>query len=973
MLPTLAVVVAWTSALPRVGSAGPPQVRSSGVLPVSQAIAQNEAVSPDPIFVNYRRVAALGLDFLLPLVFADDETRAGFARLRPGEVRRIPPADGKPGSPGAHPLIWVWMDGGDLVAAVDENGDARSPGTVPDSVDDCYVVDYDADGTIDRVVDWEDLDGDGRADRQILYSIPETTIQGSRPMTCFVIEQKDAERGFWHLERWQYVQALCQFRCDFSGNQFFTWGQFQDEPQRWKGIVENPFCFYDDDGDGFSDEALQISGDGPAVSTIRWSFDSDDDARTGAEYDYDLSVTAVGRRTIPPQLRNTLRIRGGPLTLLSWRAARQWVRKTRWGRVVLVADEDDRNVDPDDPEARERWEGVIADSPGPGFPRLGAPSCGRVNKRYEYYRRDEQDLRLYRSSVDGRIHLFGAPFGELLIDRTGDGKGDAMLRAEDRDGDGYFDTWLWDDDADGEFDSTFERRDEHVEIVPLERDAIRAAERETAALYGGASQAERFARDIARWSERKQFIPIPAAPLTSADSLPGSAAGIRDEDTYRRAFAAEYPRIKNPRSLSELASAAEYDRIYFDPGLCPEAAEITNEDGSLAWILSRSMMSLNEMYRATGDAKYLRSNLECARAVMAARDDSRGLRLWNRRLPAPVWGCTKYVTDRRTAHVIHTAQILYPILDLLRLIGDREPELIDPAERESLVIRTRESLDFHDDQWQLHPAAEPGSRRDKEARDASEKGAETADDTVATIGSGTSAEAASGKGAKTGAGKDAAAGEETAVDGDEGYYWEDDPRERLPQPANALSLMGATLWLSWKVSGNEAHREKALALGRYLKRRLDVRPDGTYFWSYRLPRDPLNGPEKTAGMTSDDTGHGGLVTMLPLLLAEDGEIFTTADIRRLARTALHGFARLDTGMLYPRVDGGTNAVPPLPSTVAIWLQLSPQAPELYDRISRYYIERVPRPTPLSLALLIRYADVVRDPAEREPDGTDAGE
>ena len=51
-----------------------------------------------------------------------------------------------------------------IVMVVDDGGDGSAP-KGGDKVNDCYVADYDVDGTVDRMVDYIDDDGDSKADR----------------------------------------------------------------------------------------------------------------------------------------------------------------------------------------------------------------------------------------------------------------------------------------------------------------------------------------------------------------------------------------------------------------------------------------------------------------------------------------------------------------------------------------------------------------------------------------------------------------------------------------------------------------------------------------------------------------------------------------------------------------------------------------------------------------------------------------
>ncbi|MCA9727395.1 MAG: hypothetical protein KC729_06915, partial [Candidatus Eisenbacteria bacterium] len=197
----------------------------------------------------------------------------------------------------------------------------------------------------------------------------------------------------------------------------------------------------------------------------------------------------------------TLEVRAGRTIDVARRSAvSAWGLGARWRNLLLTFDENDRNVDPRDPEAHERWEGVIA-AAVPGFPGIGSPDCGLLDKRYEPVR-PQGPLALYRSEIDGRIHLWGAPLGWIDIDDDGDGVRDARLQMEDRDGNGYFDTWRWDADGDGTFEteSSFLGHDEgRARPVPLTFEGLREAERVIAQSRSGLGQAERYREDVRRW------------------------------------------------------------------------------------------------------------------------------------------------------------------------------------------------------------------------------------------------------------------------------------------------------------------------------------------------------------------------------------------------------------------------------------------------------------------------------------------
>jgi hypothetical protein len=384
---------------------------------------------------------------------------------------------------------------------------------------------------------------------------------------------------------------------------------------------------------------------------------------------------------------------------------------------------------------------------------------------------------------------------------------------------------------------------------------------------------------------------VMALTQTSAQANQNSAA----DQSYREWFERVFPRQEAPLDAHSYATVERYDEEFLREAFCSDSDEISNEDGSLAWSLANYMISLNEMFEATGRRKYLLANLECARAVLLSRDDVRGDTLWNGKV-APVWGATKYSSDGRTAHLVHTAQIAAPVLKLLWLARGLEgADLLSAAESDSILASVRESLAFHDRLWRNGP----------------------------------------GEG--------------------EGYYREDSPTAPRPQPPNCLAAMGVALWYSWKLSGDTVHREKTLSIARFIKNRLALDSGDWYWWPHDLPKGYSRDKGYPDGLPREDISHGGLVVSLPVLLASEGEVFDRADMERFGRTVVSGFARLGDGILFGRIGGTGRSSPIAVRNPALWLRLSPYAPDVYERISAFYTNYVKDFGPLDLALLIRYA------------------
>jgi hypothetical protein len=138
--------------------------------------------------------------------------------------------------------------------------------------------------------------------------------------------------------------------------------------------------------------------------------------------------------------------------------------------------------------------------------------------------------------------------------------------------------------------------------------------------------------------------------------------------TPLQAYVAQYQRRfpvnPNPPTLDEYATPQRFDQLALGPNFDQRVQNINSE--ALAWGHSYSMMALNEMYRVTGDTKYLDAMRKYAKSVIALRDDKRGNKLWTGE-PSTVWSTSRYNRRGRTAFGVHTGIIIYPVLDFLIL------------------------------------------------------------------------------------------------------------------------------------------------------------------------------------------------------------------------------------------------------------------------------------------------------------------
>jgi len=377
-----------------------------------------------------------------------------------------------------------------------------------------------------------------------------------------------------------------------------------------------------------------------------------------------------------------------------------------------------------------------------------------------------------------------------------------------------------------------------------------------------------------------------------------SFAQSPEDADYIKRFHERYPKVDPAPTLEEYATAARFDERFLGEKL-DESLEIirakANDQGNLAWGIAYWMIAYNEMYRHTGDVKYLVANRRAIEAVLSVRDDKQGVKLFTDET-ATAWSSDKYAKRGRAVFGVHTGMLVYPMLDWLLLVKEK-PEVLSPESEAYATIRKEalEALAWHDRQWKNGPAD------------------------------------------------------------DEGYYImmnQEDNLDGKVKPGNRLSALGRALWAAYKLTGDEQHKDRAVRMGKYIKNRLSIGPDGAYYWEYWLPEAPPTNPVDPKTIKGEDSSHAQLTASFPLMLARDGEVFTQEDVHRFGLTVQHGLARLGNGILLGSVSGDPKYEPSYVSSPDGWIFPACTIPEAKAQLISFYLNYQPKPAALDLAALI---------------------
>lgn len=404
------------------------------------------------------------------------------------------------------PVLWL-----------DDDGNMKPGDTEGDLVNDCLLLDTDKDGKYDFVVKYADIDGDGKADLQMICD-----YIGRGHYMVVLDEDHDGVFNYvdWEtmtLECWQ-KNGISDFYTDYSGNSVFMKAhkhttQIPDLRYNW----ENPFIFYDEDGDGLSEMAVRIcdfpdsKGGADYHGEVNWfsvGIDLDNDNCEGNDFDFDMTINfradkdrkgVVGfeysdcvhplknMRGLPEADKFFPDPRIRQLTELIYADRKQVWGKTfggNWDRAYFTFDEDDDCG---------RWERVELYEGRDPF-KIGKKNGGVDNHVQSDVSGDrgewDEDFsgkgNLYVSRFDGRIHLYGAEKGEWRVDQNTEyyqgwdrrWQGTEPSRYSsvsyrDTDGNGFLDTIMYDLDGDSSYETTISLRDlgidDRCEVIDISK------------------------------------------------------------------------------------------------------------------------------------------------------------------------------------------------------------------------------------------------------------------------------------------------------------------------------------------------------------------------------------------------------------------------------------------------------------------------------------------------------------------------
>ncbi|MFH1743977.1 MAG: hypothetical protein ABIH23_33645, partial [bacterium] len=108
---------------------------------------------------------------------------------------------------------------------VDDDDDMSAEDITGDEDSDCFIADYDADGSVDRLMDWIDNDGDGDADEMDLRYFRDGEL-----VWGWFWEDVDDDNHMWSAANYEYREA---FASDMYGDNIFWLQKYNPLTDSW--------------------------------------------------------------------------------------------------------------------------------------------------------------------------------------------------------------------------------------------------------------------------------------------------------------------------------------------------------------------------------------------------------------------------------------------------------------------------------------------------------------------------------------------------------------------------------------------------------------------------------------------------------------------------------------------------------------------------------------------------------------------
>ena len=424
-------------------------------------------------------------------------------------------------------VLEVWWSG-KRARWIDENDDMKPADVKGDLVDDAVQIDRDGDtyydGPDDMNVKWVDDDGDRDPDVQLvaMHAAKEATrvTSGESHWMIFVDTDDDDVNGYidwntFHFANW-HTTGPSNYAPDYNGNTIFLKEHLsplsiKDPRYNW----ENPFAFYDYDGDGVSEQAIRFldirrkleGGEETGwdysgkVTDVYTGIDLDNDATNHNEMDFDMSFRYQAKKDgdaidYEKYVNKHPKMKAPEWALPffrypNWRKIDEFLYvphdkcyeemfdPRQWESAWLSFDEDDddhrwERVELYYPDTTEGVYSTKKWSRGSGGQRDGGmsghPQADTLGDRGEWDTDFSGKGQFYVGRWDKKIHLHGAESGAWTVDLGGRywGAGPVLAGAsperasrveevvqyKDTDNNGFFDLITFDYDGDKKDDLT---------------------------------------------------------------------------------------------------------------------------------------------------------------------------------------------------------------------------------------------------------------------------------------------------------------------------------------------------------------------------------------------------------------------------------------------------------------------------------------------------------------------------------------